>query len=489
MKSIFLVIIILVNSNLDGQIKAGTSNYQNDFIIFKTALLETHPSPYRFTPKEKFHQELDSIEHLLENGTTDLQFFRMLSKAGSMIRESHFKIKPSDNLMKAVLNERLFPFSVQVWNERLIITKSRSEQYANYIGLEVQAINGKSISSILQIMESSTGLKSGYNNSGLKNKLSYFNNFSLAYHLYVDSTSQFQMEYLDRDNSFKKSSIKGVSGNIDQKIFPKLPDEPKPPFHFQIDEENSIAKLKITTFAYWAVSLTNKDYIRFFKDCFKSINNKQVKTLIIDVRDNRGGVAIIGAELLTYLMNEDFKIYKYVKTKTLDFNYTTKLPFFTQFTFPEYFYLYPKNYYLKTGSVYYLKEKKFDFLKTYKVKKKNHFDGNVYILSNGGSRSATNVFLALVKSYRVGTIVGTESGGVYEDVDGGLWPLKLTLPHSKINVSFPLWSMKINSKNGDKLRGVIPNHLVYKGKLNVLENRDPQLEYTYELIKKNRTKR
>ena len=127
-----------------------------------------------------------------------------------------------------------------------------------------------------------------------------------------------------------------------------------------------------------------------------------------------------------------------MKAKTLDFDYD--LPNATKIHFS-------KNDYLNTDSGYF--KIKDDVLSAFSPKNKNHFNGKVYALSNGGSRSAASTMLALIRTYRVGTIIGQESGGVYEDVD-------LTLPYSGIQLNFPTWSFKIKSSNGDRLRGVIP---------------------------------
>ncbi len=476
MKNILLFALLTYTGLTTSAQELDTSSFKKDFEILKTVLTEIHPSLYRFTPKERFQEVLDSIDVVLNQDVTPLQFFRIASKVESLVRESHFYIEPSDQLLQASLTSNLFPFDVWIEDEKLIITKSNSEKYADFIGLDIRAINGKPVSRILQIIENSAGLKSGFNNAALKDKLSQFNNFSLAYYFYVDTSSQFEIEYLDSNNSQAKSLISGTQYSSNQEVFPKFHEESNPPFHLQINEEKSIAKLMVSTFAHWTVSLTLKDYQKFFKDCFELINRKKIRSLIIDVRSNRGGNDINAAELLSYFIKEDFKVYRYAKTKTLDFDQIDKLVDF------EKSYLIPK-WFSKTDSGFYLKEKKFEFLKTHQVKKKNHFDGNVYILSGGGSRSATNSFLALAKTYKLASIIGTESGGVFEDVDNG-YGIKFTLPYSKIKVNCPFMSMKLSSENGDRTRGVRPHYLVPKSKQDILGNSDSQLTFTYNLIKK-----
>ena len=91
--------------------------------------------------------------------------------------------------------------------------------------------------------------------------------------------------------------------------------------------------------------------------------------------------------------------------------------------------------------------------------------------------------LSLIRTYRVAAIIGQESGGVYEDVDGRK-SIHLTLPYSGIQLSFPAWSFKIDSRNGDRLRGVIPDYIVTENKLDLVDDgKDAELELAYKLIR------
>jgi hypothetical protein len=343
-----------------------------------------------------------------------------------------------------VQQQRLFPFHVILSDKAIIVKKSLEENHKAYEGLEVYSINGKKSEEIIKQIANSTGLKSGYNNSALLNILSFGNNFASAYYYFVDTTSTFLIE-LRGDKDIVKVQGSNVSTG---KTFPEFAKGADPPVTLQIDSINGSALIKITTFAHWTVSFSKKEYVKTFSNYFSKIEKSGIKNLIIDVRNNRGGEEILAAELLTYLMNSEFKIYKSIKAKTLDFDYD--LPNATRLHFS-------KSDYLKTDSGYF--KIKDEVLVTFSPKITNRFNGKVYILSNGGSRSATNTMLSLIRTYRVGTIIGQESGGVYEDVDGRK-RINLTLPYSEIQLSFPAWSFKINSSNGNRLRGVIPDYIV-----------------------------
>ena len=421
---------------------------------------------YRFTPKKRFDIVFDSIEQQITNTTNQLDYFRLLSKIESLVREGHTYLRPSKSLLQQVQRQKLFPFHVLLNDKTISVKKSLEEKNKTYEGLEVYSINGKKPEEIIKQIANSTGLKSGYNNSGLLNILSVENNFAVAYYYFVDTTSIFQIEF-----EGDKGSVNVHGSNVlSKEIFPQFPKEAKPPIKLQIESKNESAIIKITTFAYWKVSFSKNEYVNTFANYFSEIKKAGIENLIIDVRDNRGGEELLAAELLTYLMSSEFKIYKSIKAKTLDFD----LPNATQFHFP-------KKDYLKTDSGYF--KIKDEVLVTFSPKITNHFNGKVYVLSNGGSRSATNTMLSLIRTYSVGTIIGQESGGVYEDVDGRK-SINLTLPFSGIQLSFPVWSFKVNSSNGDRLRGVIPDYIVTTSRLS---NKDSELELAYKLMREGQS--
>lgn len=470
-----LIWIVLVALGLQCQARQASmeTSYYQDFQVFKKALIENHPSLYRFTPKSQFQQLFDSIDSRLMQETTGLEFFRMLAKVEALIREGHSYITPSETLKSKLMQAKSFPLDIAMIDNKMIVLASRSPNYTHLIGAEVTSINGQSIHALFEYLKQSCGYKSAFNPAGLYNTLSLYSNFALAYYLYLDTTDEFQIEYQSHENKSENDTLEGTAVSIAYGAFPKFLPEPDPPFQFTINKALSTAEIKITTFAHWVVSASVEDYKQFFQDCFQSMDEQNIENLIIDLRNNRGGEEMIGGELLTYLVDEEFKVYKYVKAKTLNFKSLNKLKGVTKVNLV-------KKHYQQTDSGFYLT--KGDILKVYVPKEKYHFSGKTYMLSNGSSRSATNVLLALSKSHGVATLVGTESGGAYEDIDGRIHT-QFLLPLSKHLVGFPVWTMKLNVQGENPNRGVKPHHEVFETKQDLLGGTtDNQLSYIYQLI-------
>ena len=473
MKFFALSFLLVFNLQTIAQVSIDSNSYESDLAIYRKALEETHPSMYRFSGKEKFDSLFSQIASDLDNETTELDFFRSISKLSSLIREGHSYTQPPESLSSSIKNKSLFPFSVLVEDSCIIVQDSRSAELLYLKSAVIYSINGQSVKSIVKTLSESTCMVSAFNNSGLKRRLSLYNNFALAYYYFIDTTSNFRIDYrLVSGNKTHTATIDGSRDQLSEINYPQLPADPIPPFSLEVNEQKSTAIMRIPTFAYWTVNKKIKDYSRFFRESFSTLQKKAIRSLIIDVRDNRGGEEMIAGELLTYLIDSEFNIYKHCKARTLNFDFTNSLINSNQIKLPE-------NNYIETDSGFIMK--KADFLKPYFPKEKERFDGSVYVLSNGMCASACNVFLAMVKTHNAGVIIGQESGGAFEDVDGRL-RIKFNLPYSKILVSYPAWSMKLNSRGGEIERGVVPDFEI-KPTLNNYGNEiDHEMTFSLDLI-------
>lgn len=477
LKMRFITLLLFLAGKQIGftQVSTDSISYKNDLIIYRQALEQAHPSLYRFTPKDKYDALFDSIESNLTNKTTELDFFRSVSQISSLIREGHTYIQPPESLISSIVNKNLFPFGVLVEDNRIIVRNSRSPQLDYLKKTTIDSINGQSIESILNRFEEYASTVSTFNNSRLTKTLSLYNNFAVAYYYFLDTTSNFRIAYRPNPKATSTSiELEGSSNQFTKLSYPELPPEPKPPFFLDINEQQSTATMTISSFAYWVIDKKIKDYAAFFEESFITLKDKGIEYLIIDLRGNRGGEEMIAGDLLTYLIDYEFQIYKYCKAKTLNFSFTNSLPNSNKIKLS-------KINYIATDSGFVMK--KADFLRSYSPKKQHGFKGRTYVLSNGLCASACNIFLAMVKTHKVGTIIGQESGGAYEDVDGRL-RISFNLPYSGIFVSFPAWSMKLNTSGGDKQKGVIPDHETSPTIEDIISGKDSEMEFIEKLISK-----
>jgi C-terminal processing protease CtpA/Prc len=118
----------------------------------------------------------------------------------------------------------------------------------------------------------------------------------------------------------------------------------------------------------------------------------------------------------------------------------------------------------------------------FKPKKKNHFNGNVYVLTGGNSFSATTLFTQTVKQQNNVTIVGEETGGGAYGNSAWLIP-DLILPQTGIRFRLPLFRLVIDKNIPKDGRGVQPEVSALPTTEAIRRGADYKMEKVMELIK------
>jgi hypothetical protein len=118
----------------------------------------------------------------------------------------------------------------------------------------------------------------------------------------------------------------------------------------------------------------------------------------------------------------------------------------------------------------------------FKPKKKDHYNGNVYILTGGNSFSATTLFTQTVKPQNNVTVVGEETGGGAYGNSAWLIP-DLTLPVTGIRIRLPLFRLVIDKNLPKDGRGVQPEVISVPTTEAIRKGIDYKMEKVLELIR------
>jgi len=112
---------------------------------------------------------------------------------------------------------------------------------------------------------------------------------------------------------------------------------------------------------------------------------------------------------------------------------------------------------------------------------KNSFEGKLYVLINGAIFSEAANLAVNIKEKGIGTFVGEETAGAYEDYTAGE-RCNLLLPNSKLRLEIPLErSLNLVNDNIDG-RGVQPDIPVPFSLHDFIEGKDSHLDKLMEIL-------
>ena len=112
------------------------------------------------------------------------------------------------------------------------------------------------------------------------------------------------------------------------------------------------------------------------------------------------------------------------------------------------------------------------------------YNGNLYVIINGGSYSASSLISTNLQANKRAFFVGEETGGDFNGTVAGLMP-KFKLPNSKLTMSVGtvyLSPLEIRQEIG---RGIFPNKEIKQTLKSKIKNQDVELIWILNDIKQN----
>ena len=409
---------------------------KEDFNIFKHTIQTIHPNLYLYMTPLESDSILANIEKSLDHSMTPIEFFRKLTPYIHHIRNAHTTIRPPQSYIDYVMSDaKTLPLKFIYTENILIVTEIKSSEIKIKPGAIVKKINGMAVDSLMGRLAKFT-FTDGYNENYSQYLSSQYLNTRYAYTFGLPA--EYVIDYIDLDGTAYHETVKPIAWHEPSSKASSSNNEHK--YSFRI--ENNIGFLTIHSF-----SLDLKSFEKFLKNSFAELTDKQIKSLVIDVRDNRGGSQEATNELLGYFITEP--VYP-IKEK---FAVVDKLPH--------------QEYFKKDNSFkYFHKEKLKETQGKYigvsdahqKVNpKKNQFHGNLFLLINENCASATTSFLGQIRTHRPDArFIGRETLGNPQIVVAD-YVVSLVLPNSNIIAKIPLVSSEKNVRFVNPKRGVVPD--------------------------------
>jgi len=470
MNKLFLLFLFpLAMAGLYGQDEVVNYNSQElheDFQLLKQALTEAHPGLYRYSSKMQMDSAFDAAGQKLTRPMTELDFYRIVNPVVARVKCGHTKLhrrEQADNAY-AFFDRGLFPLGLYFKDEETYVVRSYSETDLLPQGSRLVAINGIPV---LQVRDSlfNNIFADGYVESARYRELN--DRFAGYFATFFGPSTNFEVAYIAPDSRQTVTKVlPAVTLEDINRWTPKM--DAKENFQLSFPAPG-IAVLRIAVFV---PADNGPDFEAFLKESFEAIEKNGVEHLIIDLRDNQGGIDAWGKKLLAYLTDEPFTYYDRL-------NVTTDQPF----SFEEQALLPPnigplRSFIKQEGSGYV-----FTFNENLGIQQpvENPYLDKVYVLQNGHSFSVTSEFAAIAKDRKRAVFIGEENGGAMEGNNSGAFAI-VTLPHTGLTLAIPLVAYHTKLLHSwETGRGVMADYPVQPTIADVLQNRDTVMEAAMNL--------
>ncbi|MDO6432566.1 S41 family peptidase [Flavitalea sp. BT771] len=405
-------------------------------------LKKMHPGLYRYSTRASLDRLFDSVDHVITGPLTAQEFYRLLTLLHSRINNGHTMFLPEDSAM-AYFNRsgRLLPLGVYFENGKLTIVENYSADSTLQAGSEILSVNGLSVSSIMEQLLVRQ-VRDGYNRTYPVWILNHY--FSAYYSFIFGQPAGFAMglrdgtgaPYTKYVTALTKDSIRCYRQMRYAAQYP--PDKEGQGISLQEEKEKHVAVLTIKSFDPDLLQLLyRQDYKQAFDSMFTQINRHQIRSLVLDLRDNQGGDFPPGRMLLSFLALHSCRFLLDGKEARI---------------------IQPRA---------------------------NRFKGKLFVLMNGGSFSNTAIVCACLKRDRRALFIGEETGGNPHVISGD--PVELILPRTKIKIEISTTTYRITAGSNDG-HGVMPDYPVHPKIAEILAGKDPAKALAMKLISENQPK-
>jgi hypothetical protein len=422
-KSFLFLMAVFITTIIQAQtLRLNRAQAVADIDTLIYTLNEVHPNMFSVCNQGDYLRAVYKVKNALPDSLSKVEFYKRIAPLISMIGDGH----------------TIIGFPYEIFNDStmlrmpmfLDVDSNDSTMHVNAcidgivpIGAKVLSINGNSYKSIVKnMMRYESGeqpffrlYKLSYSNTALFQILYFADKYKVKYE-YNGKVSEAVLKALSRDcykNRLVKKKIDNKSETSE--------------YSFRILDGKSIAVMDFNVFR------NEKRFQAFADSMFTALNKKHIKNLIIDIRRNGGGVSSIGDELFQYISPVAFQ------------QFGRSIMRITPMT--------QKLLHEKASLGLWYNEDPLIQLRSNPLR----FNGKVFLLISHYTFSSAASFSWAFKYFKMGTVIGEESGGMnvcFGDM------LSFRLPNSNLALGISYKRFWQYGANEQDIHGTIPDYKV-----------------------------
>jgi hypothetical protein len=418
--------------------RIGVAGLTEDLLKVREALERLHPALYAFTDRRTIERLFDEQRRRLDRPLTATEFYRRIAPVVAAVGCAHTRLLLPAAFWTEAPPQR-FPLRVTFLSGRAYVTGSYDRTLVVPAGSELLTVNGRRVSDVtrdLALTISADGRRLPFKWTVLGGQVDRYLAVEFGFPL-----SWVVTYALPSGTGVRKATLPAVGAEIIEahRAGPGAPIQSGDPnLAFEVLGDPAVAVLTVRSFDYYDADAVGR-FQRFIDDAFAKIASRAIPRLVLDLRGNGGGSPMATTHLLSYVEPRP-------------------VPYFAR----EYgggYEVYAKDIPRATGA----------------------FAGNLVTLIDGGVLSSTGHLCALLKFHKIGTLVGTETGGTFECHDASylvnLWNSGLRLTVARMTFTAAVQGMRSD-------RGVVPDDVVEPRGEDIALGRDVAKDFAFGLLSK-----
>lgn len=406
--------------------------YKADLDQLGKSLLKIHPNALKFITQADFTKVIETSKSQITEKTTFGEFSYVCNKIIASVHCSHTGMGGFYPEHEMLPISRFFPMQTRWIGNQMYVTDPLNNSDQVKAKDEILAINGVPVATIIDKIYQHIPAQ-GYVKTTKNHVFNSFSSTMIPYALGLPETYSITVKGCKNPIVLNKAE-KPLGPYWDYlKYCPNL-------LCIEYLDDQKTALMTIESFNYYSWN-NLQVFIDFIDQNFKDIEAKGIKNLIIDVRYNGGGSQSAAIHLLKYLVDKPFTYY-------------------SKSDFPG-----------KTGKIE-GEELIYPFTNGYK--------GKVLFLIDGIGNSTTGHFMSLVKTMKLGTIIGEELGSNQFCTAGST---TCRLKNTKLSY-YVANNTHISTATSlpDEI-GILPDHYIHQNIDDVISRRDVVKEFALGLLK------
>ena len=404
---------------------------------------------YAVYPKQQLTRDIERMKSELEPSGDIFYFYKQVAPLVVKLNDGHTTVplpfySPSD-----LINKVFFPISVKVsYPDKEILVQSNYSQVQDAMiptGAQITNINNRQANDIVQEMMNLLSGEKDFFKIGVLDQIFPL----LMYVLYRDSI--FDIKYIFNQNMYS-IQIKATYQEVYERLSQQNDLVSNNHYTFRTLSEKNIGIIELNSFM-------NMDRFKVFIDsAFHILQKENIENLIIDIRKNGGGNSPLVDELFQYISHIPFAQAGKIITKYSDFQKQFyKTNYNTEISNPNGIEIYDNSQLIE------LRENPL------------RYKGAVFLLKSHYTYSAAADCSWAFKYFKMGTIVGEETGGLPVSFGAMITP---KLPNSGLLYGISCKrSYQYGATDENIHQGTIPDY-------NVTEEK--ALDFTIDLITRRR---